>query len=34
LFFLFSNRIGCIGSLLISALGTLVLLILLGWIHL
>jgi hypothetical protein len=34
LFFLFSNRIGCVSSLLISAIGTLVLLILLGWVHL
>jgi hypothetical protein len=34
LFFLFSNRIGCVSSLLISALGTLVLLIVLGWVHL
>jgi hypothetical protein len=34
LFFLFSNRIGCISSLLISALGTFALLVLLGWVHL
>jgi hypothetical protein len=34
LFFLFSNRLGCAASLLISAIGTLILLILLGWIQL
>jgi hypothetical protein len=34
LFFLFSNRIGCVTSLLISAIGTLLLLVLLGWIQL
>jgi hypothetical protein len=34
LFFLFSNRIGCVSSLLISAIGTLLLLVLLGWIQL
>jgi hypothetical protein len=32
LFFLFSNRLGCLASLLISALGTLILLLALGWI--
>ena len=31
MFFIFSNRIGCLGSLAISAIGTLVLLKLLGW---
>jgi hypothetical protein len=34
LFFFFSNRLGCAGSLLITALGTLLILILLGWIRL
>jgi hypothetical protein len=34
LFFLFSNRLGCIASLLISAVGTLTLLWALGWIQL
>jgi hypothetical protein len=29
-FFFFNNRLGCAGSLLISAIGTLVLLLLLG----
>jgi hypothetical protein len=33
LFVLFSNRLGCIASLLISALGTLILLAALGWIR-
>jgi hypothetical protein len=33
MFFFFSNRMGCAGSLLITALGTLVLLALLGWIN-
>jgi hypothetical protein len=32
MFFIFSNRIGCLGSLTISAVGTLVLLKLLGWL--
>ncbi len=32
LFFLFSNRPGCIGSILISVAGTLVLLAMLGWL--
>jgi hypothetical protein len=31
MFFLFSNRIGCLGSLAFSVIGTLVLLKLLGW---
>jgi hypothetical protein len=31
LFFIFSNRIGCLGSLAISAIGTLVVLKLLGY---
>jgi hypothetical protein len=33
LFFLFSNRLGCAGSLLISAAATLILLWLLGWLR-
>lgn len=32
--FFFSNRIGCLWSLLISALGTLVLALALGWVRL
>jgi hypothetical protein len=32
--FFFSNRLGCLSSLLISAAITLVLLILLGWVRL
>lgn len=32
-FFFFSNRLGCAGSLLVSALATLVLLLLIGVIH-
>lgn len=31
-FFFFSNRLGCLGSLLVTALGTLLLLALLGWL--
>lgn len=34
MFFFFSNRTGCLGSLLITAIGTIVLLIVLGWISL
>lgn len=34
MFFFFSNRIGCGVSLLISAVGTLLLLVLLGWVQL
>jgi len=34
LFVFFSNRLGCLLSLLISGLGTLVLLVILGWIRL
>jgi hypothetical protein len=30
-FFIFSNRFGCLGSLLVSVVGTLILLKLLGW---
>lgn len=33
MFLVFSNRTGCIGSLLIAALGTLLLLVLLGWVR-
>jgi hypothetical protein len=32
-FFLFSNRLGCIASLLISAAVSLLLVVLLGWIR-
>lgn len=32
MFFFFSNRLGCLGSLLLSAAATLILLKLLGWI--
>ncbi len=31
MFFIFSNRFGCLGSLLVSVVGTLILLKLLGW---
>ena len=34
MFVFFSNRLGCAGSLLVTALGTLLVLILLGWIRL
>jgi hypothetical protein len=34
MFLLFSNRLGCAGSLLITAIGTVILLVLLGWINL
>ena len=34
MFLFFSNRLGCAGSLLVTALGTLVILALLGWINL
>ena len=34
MFLFFSNRTGCLASLLISAAGTFLLLILLGWIQL
>jgi hypothetical protein len=33
MFFLFSNRLGCLTSLLISAGVTLLLLVLLGWVQ-
>ena len=32
--FFFSNRTGCLGSLLVTVLGTLLLLVLFGWIRL
>ena len=34
MFFLFSNKLGCVGSLLISAIVTLVMLVLLGFVSL
>ena len=34
MFLFFSNRMGCIGSLLVTLLGTFVVLALLGWINL
>ena len=34
MFVFFSNRMGCIGSLLVTIAGTLLLLILFGWIEL
>ena len=34
MFFLFSNKFGCLGSLAVSILGTLALLLLFGWIRL
>jgi hypothetical protein len=34
MFFFFSNRTGCLGSLLITVVGTLLLLLLFGWIRL
>jgi hypothetical protein len=34
LFLFFSNRTGCLGSLLLTAIGTLILLVLMGWIQL
>lgn len=33
MFFFFSNRMGCVGSLLVTALVTLLLLALLGWVR-
>jgi hypothetical protein len=32
MFFFFSNRMGCAGSLLLTVIGTLLILFLLGWI--
>ena len=34
MFLFFSNRTGCLASLLISVLGTLLVMVLLGWIRL
>ena len=34
MFLFFSNRLGCAGSLLVTALGTLLVLWLLGWLQL
>ena len=34
MFLFFSNRFGCAGSLLATAIGTLIILLLLGWIRL
>ena len=33
MFLFFSNRLGCAGSLLATAIGTLIILLLLGWIR-
>jgi hypothetical protein len=33
MFLFFSNRLGCLGSLVATALGTLLILALLGWIN-
>jgi hypothetical protein len=32
LFFLFSNKMGCLGSIIVSVIGTLLLLLFLGWL--
>jgi hypothetical protein len=32
MFLFFSNRTGCLGSLLVTALGTLILLFVMGWL--
>lgn len=32
MFFMFSNTLGCIGSLVVTVLGTLLLLVLFGWL--
>ena len=34
MFLFFSNRMGCAGSLLVTAIGTILILLLLGWIQL
>ena len=34
MFLFFSNRTGCLGSLLLTVIGTVILLVLLGWIQL
>ena len=33
MFFFFSNRLGCLGSLIITAIGTLIVLVLLGVVN-
>ena len=33
MFFFFSNRMGCLGSVLITIVGTLLLLVLFGWVR-
>jgi hypothetical protein len=33
MFLFFSNRLGCAGSLLVTAIGTVIILLLLGWIR-
>ena len=33
MFLFFSNRLGCAGSLLVTAIGTLLVLLLLGWVR-
>jgi hypothetical protein len=33
MFFFFSNRMGCGTSLLVTAIGTLILLVLMGWVR-
>jgi hypothetical protein len=33
MFLFFSNRLGCAGSLLVTAIGTLLILLLVGWIR-
>ncbi len=33
MFLFFSNRLGCAGSLLVTAIGTLLILMLLGWVR-
>ena len=33
MFLFFSNRLGCAGSLLVTAVGTLLILVLLGWMR-
>ena len=32
MFFLFSNRMGCLGSIAVSVIGTLLLLMFMGWL--
>jgi hypothetical protein len=33
MFLFFSNRLGCAGSLLVTAIGTVLILLLLGWVQ-